>query len=156
MKTDNNVSEMEYNVFPLKQKKNRGATKVYLTLKDKVEIMKECGDASLILFDFYLTKTSYMNGTEKGYDYMDDAKTAKSLGWSKFKVRDNRQKLMKNNWMKIVKGRYNNGKKIIKTFLGKEVVEKELSFESNTPIREEEVSSKVKTFASMFPSMQTK
>jgi len=153
MKTDTNASDMEYNAFPLKQKKNRSTSKVYLTMKEKVQIMKECGDASLILFDFYLTKSSYMNGTSKGYDYMDDQKTAKLLGWSKSKVRDNRQKLMKNNWMKIVKGKYNNGRKIIKTFLGKEVVEKELNFEKKNPIREEEVSDSVKTFSSMFPDI---
>jgi hypothetical protein len=89
-------------------------TKTYLTLKDKVLLMKTCGDASTILFEYYLTRNEY--------NYMDDANTAKLLGWTKSKVEQNRLRLIKNKYMDIRNGKMYDGRKIQHTTLGLELV----------------------------------
>lgn len=62
---------------------------VYLTLRQKREVMKLAGDSGLILMEFYLSKANV-----PGYEYTDE-KTAVALGWTVRKVLDYRLKLDK-------------------------------------------------------------
>jgi len=123
MKKNNSLTE--YSTSTLRHSTKKGGTQVYLTWKQKSELMAECGDASLILFEYYLSRAGYMDKTDKGFNYRDDSKPAKVLGWTTSKVEKTRQRLMKNNWMKIQTGRFSNNKKIVRTTLGKDLVLKE-------------------------------
>lgn len=102
----------------LKQKSKRVPTTMYLTLSDKRKLMEECNDASVILFEYYLSKA----GIEE-FMYTDE-KAAMALGWSKRKVEETRKKLTKAGYFFQRKGKYSNGTKIITTYLGKDQVAK--------------------------------
>jgi len=102
----------------LKQKSKRRPTNMYLKLEDKRKMMSECGDASVILFEYYLSKA----GIEE-FMYTD-RKTAIALGWSIRKVEETRKKLTRAGYFFQQRGKYNAGAKIVTTYLGKEVVSK--------------------------------
>lgn len=91
---------------------------MYLTLSDKKTLMAECGDASTILFEYYLSKA----GMEE-YEYTDE-KVSRALGWSVRKVQENRKRLTKAGYFFQQHGKYNSGTKIITTYLGKDPVSK--------------------------------
>ena len=124
-------SNKKCNTSSLKQNKAR-LTMSYLTLKQKVELMQDTNEVCLVLFEFYLSKAGYYDKKhDTGFDYMDDAKVAKALHWTKSKVRDNRQQLMRANWMTIIKGKMNNGRKVQDTYLGKKQVLAQNKFENS-------------------------
>lgn len=62
---------------------------VYLTLKQKKEVMKLVGDSGLVLLEFYLSKLNVPQ-----YEYKDE-KTAIALGWTVRKVLEYRLRLVK-------------------------------------------------------------
>lgn len=111
---------------------------MYLTTADKKQLMQECGDASLILFEYYLSKA----GIEE-YDFADD-KVAKSLGWGIRKVQETRKRLIKAGYFAQQHGKYSNGNKIVTTYLGKETInstfKKEIdsNVKTDTPIKNDE------------------
>ena len=107
-----------YYTHTSKQKQFRKASKVYLKLEDKREIMSDIGDAALILFEYYLSKSGTPN-----FDY-SDKKAANALGWTIRKVLDVRLKLTKAGYFLQRKGKYNDGSLIVTTYLGKEEVSK--------------------------------
>lgn len=100
-----------YTTKPRYQKTLRKATKMYLRLQDKKEVMTKCGDAALILYEFYVSKA----GTPD-YSFSDEL-AAKALGWSVQKVKRTRLILTKSNFFKQVQGKLNDGRKITVTYL---------------------------------------
>jgi hypothetical protein len=107
---------MEYNTRTLKQKQKRGATTVYLKNTDKKALIKECGDAACLLFEYYLSKSGI-----KDFEYTD-AKSAYALGWTERKVRSVRGKLTKAKYYAQRTATYADKRKVITTYLGKEQV----------------------------------
>lgn len=86
---------------------------MYLRLQDKVEIMQECNSDAVILFEYYLSKAGI------GEFEFTDVKTATALKWTERKVQEVRKKLTKAGYYLQKKGSYNDGRKIVTTYLGK-------------------------------------
>ena len=101
---------------PRYQKTLRKATKMYLRLQDKKEVMDKCGDAALILYEFYVSKA----GTPD-YPFSDDL-AAKALGWNVHKIKRNRLALAKSNYFKQINGKLNDGRKVTVTYLEPEYI----------------------------------
>lgn len=91
---------------------------VYLTWIQKKEIMAECGDAAVILFEFFLSKAGI-----RDYQYTD-SKAGKVLGWKNSKVKNVRLKLRSAGYFYEKSAGYSDGSKITTTYLGKREVEK--------------------------------
>ena len=105
---------VEYSIRSLKPKK-RKTTMIYLSIKEKKEVILECGDSALIMYDFYISK-----GGARDYQF-SDGKTATALGWDERKAQRIRLKLEKSKYIKTIP--FRNGKKLhIVTYLGKENV----------------------------------
>jgi hypothetical protein len=99
-----------------KNKKKRTQS-LYLTWKEKVQLMKECGDAAVILLEFFFSKA----GTPD-YEF-NDKKSAKALGWSTSKVRFVRTRLQKANYFYSLAARnVRNKRRYVFISLGKEAV----------------------------------
>jgi len=113
---------MNYNTNVLRQSRKKGATNMFLTIKQKVEIMNECGDSALILMEFYLSKSGTPN-----YSYADD-KVGKSLNWKPRKVEMHRQRLQKAKWFRQDKGKYNSGEPFVVTVLGGRYIKNDIDF----------------------------
>ena len=109
-----------YNTQAIRQSSPRGATYMYLRFNDKKELMSECGDAALILMEYYLSK-----GGAFGFEFTDE-KSADVLGWSERKVGDSRRRLIKAYYFLQKSGRYSDGTVFKTTFLGKKRVKKYL------------------------------
>ena len=105
-----------YITTTLKQKSKRRATNVYLTLKDKKALMEECGIPAMVLFEFYLSKSSLPN-----YEYSDGT-TAKALGWTIHTVKNHRLKLQRAGYFLKTKATYTDGRSLTHVLLGKDVV----------------------------------
>ena len=126
------ISSHTYSTKPRYQKSIKKATKMYLRIKDKVEVMQKCGDASLILYEFYISKAGLPS-----YAFSDkDAATA--LDWNIHKVKSNRLKLTSAHYFKQVNGRLNDGRKVTVTYL-----EPVLINEINTMVNDPELLSKL-------------
>ena len=106
----------------IKQKSKRRPTNMYLRLEEKKHLMKECGDAATILFEYYLSKAGMEN-----YEYTD-SKCAIALGWSTRKVQETRLKLTKAKYFLQRKGKLQGGA-VVFTYLGKDKVNKQLEVE---------------------------
>jgi len=97
---------------------------MYLRLQDKVEIMENCkSDSAVILFEYYLSKA----GIEE-FEFTDD-KAAHALKWSVRKVQEVRKRLIKAGYFLQKKGTYNDGRKIVTTYLGRAKTEAFLQLE---------------------------
>lgn len=105
------------NIFTFKnQTRQRGVTKKYLTEKDKRELGQLAGDAAVLLFDHYLSKTGLDN-------YLPtDEKAANCLGWKTSKAKNVRLKLARAHWFHQTKNTLNDGTKLTMTFLGPDAV----------------------------------
>lgn len=77
-----------YNTESLRQAK-RKTTMMYLTLRQKREVMRLVGEIGLVLLEFYLSKVNVPQ-----YEYVDE-KTAIALGWTLSKVQRHRIALTK-------------------------------------------------------------
>jgi len=88
----------------------RGDKRTSLPLAAKVEIMNNCGDAALILYEFYLYK-----GNLEGYTFSDE-EVAKELDWNVYKVAKNRRKLIKHEYFLQVHGKFSDKRKITVTY----------------------------------------
>ncbi len=75
-----------------RQTRKRSATAIYLTTSQKVQIMKQCSDSALILYEFYLSKAA-----APGYAF-EDSKVAAALGWHISKVSRLRQQLTREGY----------------------------------------------------------
>jgi len=113
---------MNYNTSGLRQSRKKGATNMFLTMKQKVEIMKLCGDSALILMEFYLSKAGTPN-----YAYSDEI-ASKALGWDSSKVKRHRQRLQNSKWFRQDKGKYNNGEPFTVTILGGKYIKDDIDF----------------------------
>jgi len=91
---------------------------VYLTWIQKKEIMAECGDAAVILFEFFLSKAGI-----RDYQYTD-GKAGKVLGWKDSKVKKVRLKLRSAGYFYEESASYTHGRKVTTTYLGKQEVQK--------------------------------
>jgi len=90
---------------------------IYLTWKEKVKLMKECGDAAVILLEFYMSKAGL-----PGYVYSDE-KSAKSLDWTIHKVKKVRLKLQRANYYNLeIISDYRRKVKSKMFYLGKDAV----------------------------------
>lgn len=98
-----------------KHKKQRRPTNVYVSAKQRRQLMTEVGDAGCILFSYYLEKSGI-----KDFIYSDE-QSAADLGWNTHKVKRNRLALTKNGWywQRNLKDRTGN---VQITHLGKETV----------------------------------
>ena len=105
----------EYTIKADKQSRRKSTT-MYLTTKEKKQLITECGDAGLILMDYYYSKAGVPN-----FEYTDN-KSATALGWTERKVQTSRLKLTKNHWYYEASGRYSDGRFIKTFYLGKETV----------------------------------
>lgn len=103
---------------------------MYLRLKDKTEVMEKCGDAALILYEFYISKSGVPE-----YAFTDES-AAKALNWNIHKVKRNRLSLIKNNYFKQVNGTLNDGRKVTVTYLEPEYIEHINSFDKKEEIVE--------------------
>ncbi len=99
-----------------RQNKTRPRTNYYLQLKDKVEVMRTCNDAGLILYEYYISKAGQPDFT------FDDRTVARALDWSDAKVKKNRLKLTKNGYFLREKGSLNQGGRIVITYLDPEQI----------------------------------
>ena len=68
------------------------ARKIYLTGKEKRQVIAEVGDAGCVLMDYYLSVSG------RKHFVITDEKAARALGWKKTKARDVRLKLTKAGW----------------------------------------------------------
>ena len=80
-------------------------------MQDKVEVMRKCGDAALILYEFYINKASL-----DSYAFSDED-AAKALAWNIHKIAKNRRKLVDNSYFLQVSGRLTDKRKITVTYL---------------------------------------
>lgn len=115
-----------YAVKPRYQKTLKKATKMYLRLQDKVAVMNECGEAALILYEFYISKAGTPN-----YSFSDKA-AGNSLNWDLQKVQRNRLKLVKAKYFKQVSGKLSDGRKVVITYLDPELINSLPGSESDT------------------------
>ena len=123
----------QYSVRNIKPKKRR-MSMYYLTIKEKKDVMVECGDASLIMYEFYISK-----GGAQDYQFSDN-KTANTLGWDISKAKRIRLKLEKADY--IFTRTYSDKKgKFIVTYLGKDNTQhaKQPDFIDNEILVEEKV-----------------
>jgi len=112
----------------IKQKSKRRPTSMFLRLEDKKDLMKECGDAAMILFEYYLSKAGLEN-----YEYTDQ-KCGLALGWSTRKVQETRLKLSRAGYFLQRKGKLQGGT-VIFTYLGKDKVKNQLKIEHEEKIK---------------------
>jgi len=106
--------EEQYSVRTLKPKRKRTIS-VYLTSSEKKELITECGDAALILYEHYIAKAGL-----RDYKYTD-SKNAFALGWEPSKAKRIRLKLEKANYLKTIVYRNKQGNYTV-TYIGKENV----------------------------------
>ncbi len=104
----------QYAVRNIKPKKRKN-TMFYLGLKEKKEVILECGDSALVMYEFYISK-----GGMKDYMF-SDKKTGMALGWNESKVKRIRLKLEKHRYIKTLTFKNPKGKFIV-TYLSKENV----------------------------------
>ena len=69
----------------------------YLTLEEKREVMTDCGDSAVILYEFYISK-----GGVDDYDF-SDGKAGRALGWTDSKVQRIRLVLEKKHFFRKLK-----------------------------------------------------
>jgi len=100
-----------YSTKTKRQKSVRRATSVYLLEKERKDLMSSCGDAALILYEYYLKKAGI-----DGYTYQDEL-VARGLGWNSHKVKQNRLKLTKEQYFLQINGKLNDKRKITVTYL---------------------------------------
>ncbi|MDO8909829.1 MAG: hypothetical protein Q7W55_15180 [Pseudohongiella sp.] len=105
-----------YQCKPLRQSKIKQSTYHYLRLQDKVDVMKTCKEAGLILYEFYLSRAGYQDFT------FDDDTVAKSLKWTKSKVKKTRLKLTIHRYFLQRKGKLNDGGKMVITYLDRKLI----------------------------------
>jgi len=103
---------IQYSIRNIKPKK-RKQTMHYLTIKEKKEVILECGDAALIMYEFYISK-----GGAKDYQFID-SKTSAALGWDISKAKRIRLKLEKHKYVKTLTFSNKKGKYVV-TYIGKE------------------------------------
>ncbi len=115
-----------YNTKPRYQKSTRRASKMFLRLKDKTEVMENCGDAALILYEFYISKAGAPN-----YAFTD-AQASDALNWNIHKIQQNRLKLTKHDYFKQVNGKLNDGRRVTVTYLEPELI-REINSLANDP-----------------------
>ena len=97
---------------------SKKVTNMYLTLKQKKELIKTVGDSGLILMEYYLLKAGIPN-----FEFTD-GKTASALGWKERKVQINRLKLTKAGWYYETSGRYSDGRHLTTYYLGEDEIAK--------------------------------
>jgi len=108
---------MYYNTEVIKNKR-REPRSVYLTLKQKLKVIRETNESALFLLEFYMSKSGIQE-----YSYSDDI-VAKTIEWTPRKVKDNRLKLEQAGLFR--RETYGSGeKKAIITFIGESLVEEE-------------------------------
>ena len=86
------------------------------------------GDAQYILYQYYIQ--SYSDVKRRDELFMDE-KTAELLGWSERRGGNVRRQLQKAGWYYRVSGRFTDGYKFSKIFLGKDVIEQHLKGMNN-------------------------
>ena len=99
----------------IKKKPNMKRTFTYVSSKERLQIIKNVGDAGALLFIYYVEKASTPNFT-----YPDSA-AAKALCWKESKVQRVRLALIKEGWFKSIG--YVNGttkEKITVFYLGED------------------------------------
>jgi len=103
--------------YPTRAKKStRKSTTMYLKLTEKKELIQECGDAALILYEYWLLKAGIPDFQ------FTDYKSAKALGWSQSKATQIRLKLTKADYFHEASARYTDGRHVTTSYLGKEMV----------------------------------
>lgn len=123
-------------VLKMTHTQKRNPSNQYITIQQRVELIKEVGDSAALLFHHYFDKS----GSDQ-YDYKDDKKTAAALGWNVRKVARERYKLENTNWIlrKTFSHRVDGSKYQI-TIVGKSAVlehQNKLVHEENTINTEE-------------------
>jgi hypothetical protein len=104
-------------VDAVEKEKALGGTNYYLSIADIRDLSAEVNDAGVILMTYYFRKFK----TPK-FDFWNDDTSATALGWSKKKVQNTRQALVKANWIKRVKYTQSTTKaKTTTFFLGKDM-----------------------------------
>jgi len=96
---------------PLRQSKRKSSTFTYLTLAQKIAIMKACSDSALILYEYYLSRSGL---DDYGFE---DAKVARSLEWDESKVRRIRRQLTRQHYFYQTKSTDPNGVRTVVTHL---------------------------------------
>lgn len=109
------MKDTEYTIKADRQS-SRKSTTMYLTLKDTKSLIKECGDAAVILMTYYYSKAGVPN-----FEYTDE-KSAMALGWTVRKAQSIRLQLTKAHWYYEVSGKYTDGRSIKTFYLGKQTV----------------------------------
>ena len=89
----------------------------YLTAEERRQMIKSCGDAAVLLFDYYL-KMASLNEPEE----VDDDKASLYFGWTRQKAQRLRIRLTKAGWIDRTRYTLNNGNKGITYYIGKEAV----------------------------------
>ena len=94
----------------------RGDKRSSIPLAAKVEIMKNCSDAALILYEHYLSKTKLEGDT------LSDENIAEELDWNVYKVAKNRRNLVDHGYFLQVNGKLSDKRKITVTYLDPKLI----------------------------------
>jgi len=101
--------------FPRKSKVT--TTRYYLDADERRALIEDCGDAAVLLFEYYIRLSSI-----KDLKPITDQTTADYFGWTKDKVRRLRRALVNKNWFRSSSFRHSNGIKGVTYYLGQEMV----------------------------------
>jgi hypothetical protein len=92
-------------------------TKFFVSSEERVDLIKDCTAAGLVLYEYYLRLASV------GDVEITDEAAAIFFGWTERTTRRNRMNLINANWLYVQKLSNRSGAKSDIYYLGKEVVE---------------------------------
>lgn len=95
-------------------------TKYYLSDSERKALLLACGDAALLLLEYYIRIGSI------GDEPMTDPLAAEYFAWHERKVRRLRQALQREGWFGYEKYNMSKGRKGITYYIGKSAVEEHL------------------------------
>lgn len=102
------------------QKKDKALyIKYFLSDRERKELIKSCGDAACMLYEYYLRMASL---TKPEPDNFSDIASAEYFGWDKQKVKRNRLKLTKAKWFDVANFKYYGGRRGVSFYVGPESV----------------------------------
>lgn len=88
---------MAYYITTNIKNSKRKTIMAYLTSEQKREVIQECGDSALILYEYFVSK-----GNIDNFEFTD-VKSSRSLGWAVAKTQRIRLVLEKHNYFRKVK-----------------------------------------------------
>ena len=110
--------------FEMPESKGNIHLKMYLTQSERRALLAACGDAALLLLEYYIRMASLKEKEE-----ITDEKAANYFGWRPEKAKRIRQKLIKAGWFDQARITLHKGGRGIVYFIGQEPVSRHRSQE---------------------------